>query len=58
MDLYNKILTIYPQLTIVDFAPLTGTIVLQDDSDGKGNYIKFWNHPTLTQPTAEQLNQG
>jgi hypothetical protein len=58
MDLYNKILSIYPELTIDDFSPFKRIIVLQDDSDGKGNYIKEWNHPTLTQPTAEQLNQG
>ncbi len=54
--LYNKIKTIYPQLTIEDFAPVTGTILLQNDSDGKGDYIKSWNHPTLTRPTQIQLD--
>jgi hypothetical protein len=54
--LYNKIKTIYPELTDAAFAPITGTIVLQNDSDGKGDYIKSWNHPTLVQPTQEQLD--
>ncbi len=53
--LYKKIKTIYPELTDADFAPITGTIILQNDSDGKGDYIKEWNHPTLPRPTDEQL---
>jgi hypothetical protein len=55
MTLFEQITTLYPELTVNDFMPFGGTIVLQDDSDGKGQYIKAWNHPTLTQPTAEQL---
>ena len=55
MALYDKILAVRPNLTADDFAPTTGTIVLQNDSDGKGDYIKEWNHPTETQPTAEEL---
>ena len=55
MTLYEKIKTLYPQLTDADFAP-EGTIVLQNDSDGKGDYIKEWNHPTLTKPTQEELD--
>ena len=51
----EKIKSIYPELTDADFAPITGTIALQNDSDGKGNYIKEWNHPTLAKPTDEQL---
>jgi hypothetical protein len=50
--LYEKIKLIYPELTDNDF--LT-TIRLQNDSDGKGDYIKEWNHPTLTRPTEAQL---
>ena len=53
--LVDKIKTIYPSLTDADFFPIKGTIRLQNDSDGKGDYIASWNHPTLTQPTAEQL---
>jgi len=55
MNLYEKIKAIYPELTGANFAPMSGTIVLQNDSDGKGDYIKEWNHPTLPRPTEEQL---
>ena len=30
-------------------------IILQNDSDGNGDYIKSWNVSGLTEPTAEQL---
>ena len=50
--LYEKIKTIYPQLTDNDFLTV---IILQNDSDGRGDYIKEWNHPTLARPTEEQL---
>ena len=56
MTLYEKIITLYPDLTSEDFAPDTGTIMLQNDSDGNGDYIKEWNHPTLAKPTQEQLD--
>lgn len=52
--LYDKIISIYPELTTEDFSP-RGTITLQNDSDGKGDYIKAWNHPILPKPTDEQL---
>ena len=54
MTLYDKIIALYPELTIDDFS-LKGTIRLQNDSDGKGDYIKSWEHPTLARPTDEQL---
>ena len=44
MNLYEKIKKLKPELTDADFAP-EGTIVLQNDSDGKGDYIREWNHP-------------
>ena len=50
--LYEKIKTIYPQLTDNDFMTV---IQLQNDSDGKGDYIVKWEHPTLPKPTDEQL---
>jgi hypothetical protein len=53
MSLYEKIKVIYPELTDRDFMTV---IALQNDSDGKGDYIKEWNHPTLARPTEEQLN--
>ena len=52
MALYNKIKSARPNVTDEDFID---NIVLQNDSDGKGDYIKEWNHPTETQPTAEEL---
>lgn len=56
MNLYEKIISIYPELTIKDFIPGVGTIALQNDSDGKGDYIKSWNHPVYPQPTQAQLD--
>ena len=53
--MFEKIISIYPELTIEDFSP-RGTIRLQNDSDGKGDYIAKWEHPTLTEPTQEQLD--
>ena len=53
MTLYDKIISLYPSLTQQDFM---FTIQLQNDSDGKGDYIALWNHPTLAQPTKEQLD--
>jgi len=53
MNLYEKILAIYPELATYDFA--FGAITLQNDSDGKGDYIARWEHPTLAKPTEEQL---
>lgn len=50
MILYDKITEYYPQLTSADFMPITGTIVLQNDGDDLGDYIKAWNHPTLPPP--------
>lgn len=52
MTLYDKIIALYPSLTTQDF--LT-TIRLQNDSDGRGDYIAAWDHPTLPRPTDEQL---
>jgi hypothetical protein len=54
MNLYEKIKSIYPLLTDIDF-DLRGYITLQNDSDGKGDYIAVWNHPTLAKPTEDQL---
>ena len=31
-------------------------VMLQDDSNGQGPYIKTWNVSGVTQPPAEQLN--
>jgi len=53
MTLYEKIKAIYPELQMEDFVD---TIRLQNDSDGRGDYIAKWEHPTLARPTTSQLN--
>jgi hypothetical protein len=53
--LYEKIKTIYPELTDSDFMGRNATITLQNDSDGKGDYIAKWEHPDYPQPTEQQL---
>jgi hypothetical protein len=50
--MYDKIIKLYPSLTNMDFMTV---ITLQNDSDGKGDYIASWNHPTLARPTDEEL---
>lgn len=52
MTLYEKIKALYPDLQNADFLQV---IRLQNDLDGRGDYIKEWNHPTLPRPTDEQL---
>lgn len=53
MTLPEKIKSIYPELENFDFS--SGVITLQNNSDGKGDYIAEWNHPTLVKPTQAQL---
>ena len=53
MTLVEKIKALYPELPNEPWF-LHG-IVIQNDSDGKGDYIAAWNHPTLARPTDEQL---
>ena len=53
--MFEKIKILYPELSVADFSPTTGTISIQNDSDGKGDYIAAWEHSTLAKPTAEQL---
>ena len=57
MNLYEKILALYPELTEHDFGP-RGTILLQNDLDEKGDYIAKWNHPVYAKPTDNQLKEG
>jgi len=51
MNLYEKIIAIYPELENYNFA--FGDVVLQNDGDG--DYIAKWDHPTLARPTDEEL---
>jgi len=58
MTLYEKIISIYPELNVSDVRQdpfANGVITLQNDSDGKGDYIAKWEHPTLAKPTDEEL---
>lgn len=50
--MYDKIKAIYPELTDIAFMTI---ITLQNDSDGRGDYIAKWEHPTLARPTDEEL---
>jgi len=52
MTLFDKIKQIYPELVNEEFLEI---IKLQNDLDGRGDYIKEWNHPTLAEPSNEQL---
>ena len=52
MTLYEKIIALHSSLTDKDFETV---ITLQNDSDGKGDYIVKWEHPTLARPTDEEL---
>jgi len=54
MDLYNKIITIYPELIGYDFA--FKDIILQKNVGDTEAYIAKWEHPTLPRPTQEQLD--
>jgi hypothetical protein len=53
MNLHEKLLSLYPELENFNFA--SNIITLQNDSDGKGDYIAKWEHPTLARPTNEEL---
>jgi hypothetical protein len=55
MTLYEKIIALYPSLTEADLHPIHGVITLQNDSDGNGDYIAKWEHPTLPRPTEQEL---
>lgn len=52
MTLPEKLKALYPELTDRDLGTV---ILLQNDSDGQGDYIAKWEHPTLSRPTDEQL---
>ncbi len=53
MTLFDKIKSLYPTLKNEDFLTV---ITLQNDSDGKGDYIAAWNHQQFSRPTQEQLD--
>jgi hypothetical protein len=54
MTIYETIIAAYPELQgSDDFA--NGTIMLQDDSDGKGVFIAKWDY---SKPIPEGLKLG
>jgi hypothetical protein len=53
MTLYEKIMSVYPDLKTSDFIPGAGFIELYDD--GEKEFIGKWEHPTYPRPTDEQL---
>jgi hypothetical protein len=55
MSLYEKIIKIHPSLKDEDFNTV---IILQNDSDGKGDYISKWEHSTLKKPTDKELEDA
>ena len=50
MGLFQDLNEALPELTDADFGPM-GTIILQNDSDGLGDYIAKWDY-------AEPLPDG
>lgn len=55
MTLYEQILAAYPELADSKELFIDGTILLQDDSDGKGAYIRQWNYE---KPIPQGLKLG
>lgn len=55
MSLYDDLIATLPELSAKDFASETGTILLQDDADGKGVYIAKWEYD---KPIPEGLTLG
>jgi hypothetical protein len=55
MELWEKIIEAYPELSNKDFDLRKGSISLQDDSDGVGAYISKWEY---SQPIPEGLTLG
>ena len=54
MTLVQKIMALYPELTIDDF--MNGIILVRNDSNGTPDYLDQWNHSSLTRPTQAQLD--
>ena len=57
MTMHQKIVNLYPELQNLPINDTTflEKIIVKNDSDGKGDYIAKWEHPTLVKPTEEQL---
>ncbi len=55
MELWQKIVKVYPELADNQYAAFSKEIVLQDDSDGQGAYIAKWDY---SKPIPEGLSLG
>ncbi len=55
MALYDDLIAALPELTNADFAPMTGTIVLQNDADETGDYIAKWEY---SKPLPDGMKVG
>jgi hypothetical protein len=55
MSLFDELIEALPELTLEDFASESGTILLQDDSDGAGPYIAKWEYD---QPIPDGFKLG
>jgi len=53
MTLYEKIISLYPELTPQDFSPINGSIILMNE--GSGDFIHSWKNKKYAQPTDAQL---
>lgn len=53
MNLYVRLINIYPELRGADLDTLG--ISLVDRADGQGPRIERWAHPSLPEPTPEQI---
>ena len=54
MGLFQELKEVLPELTDADFGPM-GTIILQNDSDGLGDYIAKWEY---SKPIPDGLKLG
>jgi hypothetical protein len=54
-NLYYKVKK-YLEANSKTVSEFDNNILLQNDSDGNGDYIKTWNVSSLAKPTDEQLN--
>ena len=54
MSLFEQVIAAYPELADNKDVFINGTILLQDDSDGTGAYIREWNY---AKPVPASLQQ-
>ena len=55
MELWQKIVEVYPETADNDFLIFGNEIILQDNSDGAGAYIAKWDY---SKPIPEGLKLG